>query len=162
MIPTEPIQTMRSQLGDYSIDVLDAAVTSQGNTLINITPAVRDFITVHTDGDYLLSNPKLFQQHLQKQPVLPSALLLKLQTYHYICILFDMEENMWWLDSRGSQPIILSAIRLHAVMRKEFESSTSTAALFIFTTEMESVKESKSKNLSLRILLLDIIYQLLL
>ena len=40
MSPTEPVQSMRSTMGDYSIDVLDAAVAKAGDKLVNITPSI--------------------------------------------------------------------------------------------------------------------------
>ena len=146
MNPTESIQAMRSQLGDYSIDVLDAAVNSCGHRLVNITSSVRSFIEVHAEGEYLLSTPRLLQQHILQQVPLPAAVLLKQQTYHYICILFNVEK-IWLLDSRGSQPLNLPVVGLHVLMKKEFKSSISTAALFVFTSEVgDSVQQGKSEN----------------
>ena len=48
MSPTEPVQSMRSTMGDYSIDVLDAAVAKAGDKLVNITPSIRNFMEMDT------------------------------------------------------------------------------------------------------------------
>ena len=40
MSPTEPVQSMRSTMGDYSIDVLDAAIAKAEDKLLNITPTI--------------------------------------------------------------------------------------------------------------------------
>jgi len=47
MSPTEPVQSMRSTMGDYSIDVLEAAVAKAGDKLLNITPTIRNFMQVY-------------------------------------------------------------------------------------------------------------------
>jgi len=56
MSPTEPVQSMRSTMGDYSVDVLDAAVAKAGDKLLNITSTIRNFIQVHGSGHNVISS----------------------------------------------------------------------------------------------------------
>ena len=131
MSPTEPVQSMRSTMGDYSIDVLDAAVAKAGDKLLNITPTIRNFMQVHGSGHYLISTPAILHDSIVTPEQNPTMLLIKHVTYHYTCLLIESCGSMWWLDSRRNEPVRVSPLYLHTILKKEFSKLTTSAALFI-------------------------------
>ena len=131
MSPTEPVQSMRSTMGDYSIDVLDAAVAKAGDKLVNITPSIRNFMQVHGSGHYLISTPEILRDSIVTPEQNLTMLLLKHVSYHYTCLQIESCGSMWWLDSRRNEPVSLSPLYLYTILKKEFSKCTTSAALFI-------------------------------
>lgn len=58
-------------------------------------------------------------------------MLLKHVSYHYTCFQIDSCGSMWWLDSRRNEPVSLSPLYLHTILKKEFSKCTTSAALFV-------------------------------
>ena len=131
MSPIEPVQSMRSTMGDYSIDVLDAAVAKAGDKLVNITPSIRNFMQVHGNGHYLISTPEILRDSIVTLEQSVTMLLLKHVSYHYTCLQIESCGSMWWLDSRRNEPVSLSPLYLHTILKKEFSKCTTSAALFV-------------------------------
>ena len=137
--PIEPVQAMRSQIGDYSIDVLLAAINSNGQVTTNLTSAVNKFIKENSSGEYLLSESSsnsLINLITEGQRP-PLSLLLKHCNYQYSCIKRPTV-SIVWLDSKKRTPIYLNLMELHALFKREFlptpasksASYAATAALF--------------------------------
>ena len=80
--PTEPVQSMRSTMGDYSVDVLDAAVAKAGDKLLSITSTIRNFIQVHGSGHNVISTPAILHDSIVTTEQNLTMLLIKHVSYH--------------------------------------------------------------------------------
>lgn len=141
MEPTEPVQAMRSQFGDYSIDVLLAAISLKGDTLTCLNVSVRSFIHQNFKGDYLVNRDSestknsLVELLSGDKKMMPAIVLLKHRNYHYTCFRIESGPSILWFDSKKRDVRCLSLFELHAIFKKEFKvqahDEVSTAAVFL-------------------------------
>ena len=124
MEPIDPVQAMRSQIGDYSIDVLIGAIDYKGQTTASVTFAVNKFMKDNSTGEYLLSESSSDSliDLIREDQRPPLSFLLKHCNYHYSCIRIDKIPTgiVVWLDSKKQKPINLTPMELHALFKREF------------------------------------------
>ena len=109
-----------TKIGDYTLGVIIAAVTESGDQLHNLTANIRNFMQAHGSGHYLFSTPEILCNSIVtpgKQ--FPHMLLIKHVAYHYTCLQIHNNGSVWWLDSRKSEPVSLSLLHLHSILKKE-------------------------------------------
>ena len=82
-------------------------------------------------GHYLISTPAILHDSIVTPEQNPTMLLIKHVTYHYMCLLIESCGSMWWLDSRRNEPVRVSPLYLHTILKKAFSKSTISAAVFI-------------------------------
>ena len=120
-------------MGDYSIDVLDAAVAKAGDKLLNIYHQLFEISCkfMEVDISYLISIPAILHDSIVTPEQNPTMVFIKHVSYHCTCLLIESCGSMWWLDSRRNEPVRVSPLYLHTILKKEFSKSTTSAALFI-------------------------------